>query len=63
MRLPRLPTCRPRGDLRAAGYGYLASATAFLGVAWLGDQRAFTGVGFAFLGLGLAFIARGRDGR
>jgi hypothetical protein len=55
--------CRPRGDLRAAGVGYLASAAAFLAVAWLGDQRAFTGVGFAFLGLGIAFIARGRRGR
>ena len=63
MRMPRTLACRPRGDLRAAGAGYLASAFAFLCVAYLGDQRAFVGVGFAFLGLGIAFIARGRQDR
>jgi hypothetical protein len=63
MRLPRFLACRPRGDLRAAGFGYLASGTAFLGVAFLGGQTAFTGVGFAFIGLGIAFIARGRRDR
>jgi hypothetical protein len=63
MRLLRSLACRPRGDLRAAGFTYLATATAFLGVAYLGGQTAFVGVGFAFLGLGIAFIARGRRGR
>jgi hypothetical protein len=63
MRLLRALDCRPRRDLRAAGFGYLASATAFLGVAFFGGQTAFTGVGFAFLGLGIAFVARGRRGR
>lgn len=63
MRLIPANACRPRGDLRAAGVGYLASAIAFLCVAWFGDQPAFTGVGLSFLGLGIAFIARGRRDR
>jgi hypothetical protein len=65
MRIPRLSTlCPPPGkNLRAAGFSYLGSGTAFLAVAASG-QPAFLGVGCAFIGIGIAFIARGRtDGR
>jgi len=59
---PRSTACNPAGrDLRAAGFSWLGTGTAFLGVAWFGDQPAFTGVGFAFIGLGLAWLLRGRD--
>ena len=45
--------CKPAGkEPRAAGLGYLGSGAAFLAVAWLGHQPAFTGVGFAFIGRG-----------
>lgn len=56
--------CKPAGkDLRAAGISYLGSGIAFLAVAWLAQQPAFTGVGFAMVGLGLAWLLRGRSGR
>jgi hypothetical protein len=47
-------------SLRTGGYTFLAVGVAFLGVAFLAGQEAFTGVGFAFLGLGLAFAANAR---
>lgn len=45
-------------DLRAAGFGYLSTGAAFLGIAILAGQDAFTGGGFAFVGLGIAFLAQ-----
>jgi hypothetical protein len=64
MRIFRSIACPPaRGNLRAAGFSYLASGVAFLGVAFLAGQAAFTGVGFTFVGLGIAFIVRGRNER
>ena len=63
MRLSSVFSCpRPRGNLRLAGFGYLAVATAYLSASYFADQASFTGPGFAFLGLGIAFIARGRRG-
>jgi hypothetical protein len=59
----RTPLCKPPGNLRAAGIAYLGTAAAFLAVAWLGHQPAFTGVGFAFAGIGLAWLLRGGDKR
>lgn len=60
----RSTSCKPAGsNLRAAGISYLGSGVAFLAVAWLAHQPAFSGVGFAMVGLGLAWLLRGRGGR
>jgi hypothetical protein len=55
---------QPAGrNLRGVGIAYTGSGIAFLAVAWLGHQPAFSGVGLAFLSLGIVWLARSRGGR